>query len=497
CALGYAIRRGKPQDDLPRENLPLSDHFDDQLREMKAIMESDASVDGVHDGTFSTTSFWSTEKLLVGGEATTDSQPEHPPPSHVLCLWQVFLDRVNPVTKLIHVPSVQPYLAQATAPWPWLPENIEVLLFAIYAVAVVALDDNECISMLGSPKNTLFQRYTSTLRSALHRARFLKTTDIVILQALTLHLVRNSIATADYSTLWANPGIEDIITSMEQNAVSSGTGSRGWGAKLDKLAAGVEGHLDRLIQQYSDPTAGPLHQDASQIKFAMTTKVRKMCQQPWKQLETGSQPTVGNDHLFRLSIDAIEHVTGLYQAMATKNLLWFVSTLFESELFTYLVGELHSRTSGVLVERAWGLIPVIYHYHQDLFDLSIELNVVLTSFVLKAWGKRKGILEAKFGHGVEAPAYVQRLEKSMPLRGVSTGPLSSMPFPPPPMALGFSGAQDMPWDPRSMGFMKEDNFGDSPWTELQSDMHRHVLGSGEETDNTLPGDCLADPQAPW
>jgi hypothetical protein len=135
--------------------------------------------------------------------------------------------------------------------------------------------------------------------------------------------------------LFTQPGLEDIITSMEENAVSSRTGSQGRSAKLDKLAAGVEGHLDRLMQQYSDPIAGPLHQDAWQIKSAMTTKVRKMCQQSWKQLETGSHPTIRNDHLFRLSIDAIEHVTTLYQSMATKNFLCsFLPSLRVSSLHT-------------------------------------------------------------------------------------------------------------------------------------------------------------------
>ncbi|KAK7214682.1 hypothetical protein V2G26_002685 [Clonostachys chloroleuca] len=269
----------------------------DELRAMKAIMESDASVDGVQNPAIA------------------------PPPSHVLCLWQVFLDRVNPVTKLIHVPSVQPYLAQATAPWPWLPENIEALLFAIYAVAVVALDDNECISMVGSPKNALFQRYTSTLRSGLHRARFLKTTDIVILQALTLHLLSlhgrhdahvtcvlsgvciriaqkmglhrdgQLLGLPPFDTeMRSRPGIEDIITSREENAVSTGTGSQDQSAKLEKLAEGVEGHLDKLMQQYSDPAAGPLHQDAWQIKSAMTTKIRKMCQQPGGSLKQAHNP---------------------------------------------------------------------------------------------------------------------------------------------------------------------------------------------------------------
>lgn len=90
--------------------------------------------------------------------------------------------------------------------------------------------------------------------------------------------------------LLTQPGIEDIITSREENAVSTGTGSQDQSAKLEKLAEGVEGHLDKLMQQYSDPAAGPLHQDAWQIKSAMTTKIRKMCQQPGGSLKQAHNP---------------------------------------------------------------------------------------------------------------------------------------------------------------------------------------------------------------
>ncbi len=53
--------------------------------------------------------------LLLGGE--TPSQPAEdlwPDPAQVFRLWQIYLDKVNPLTKIIHVPTLQPYLASAT-----------------------------------------------------------------------------------------------------------------------------------------------------------------------------------------------------------------------------------------------------------------------------------------------------------------------------------------------------------------------------------------------
>lgn len=160
---------------------------------MKDLLENDTGVDANQQRPESPPSSAEGEDLLLGNEdanANASLQSRHPPASHVLLLWQLFSDRVNPVTKVVHLPSVQPYLAQATAVPPFLPKNIEALLFAIYSVAITSLGHNECIRMFGSPKRKLFNSYTSALRIALLRAKFLQTTDFVILQALTLHLVR-------------------------------------------------------------------------------------------------------------------------------------------------------------------------------------------------------------------------------------------------------------------------------------------------------------------
>jgi hypothetical protein len=128
--------------------------------------------------------------LLIGEDAESpDAQSLHPTPSQVIILWQMFLDRVNPLTKLVHVPSVQPHLVQAITKPSHLPRNLEALFFAIYAAAVNSMDDEECVKHMGYPQRTMYQRFSSALRMSLRRARFLEMPDLIILQALAIYLV--------------------------------------------------------------------------------------------------------------------------------------------------------------------------------------------------------------------------------------------------------------------------------------------------------------------
>ncbi|KAI1283673.1 fungal-specific transcription factor domain-containing protein [Xylaria sp. FL0933] len=119
----------------------------------------------------------------------TDGHVEdyRPSPAHAFRLWQTFLERVNPLTKVIHVPSVQPKLVEATTDPGSIPKNVEALLFSIYVMAVVALDERECHQQLGCDKEEAYQRFSTGCRIALMRIGILKTYDLVVLQALVLY----------------------------------------------------------------------------------------------------------------------------------------------------------------------------------------------------------------------------------------------------------------------------------------------------------------------
>jgi hypothetical protein len=116
----------------------------------------------------------------------------HPQPVHIFRLWQTFLDNVNPLSKVIHAPTVQHQILEASANLEKVSRSMESLMFAIYATSVNSMDNRECETMLGESKQILLTRFVKAAERALIRACFLKSTELVVLQALTLFLVSNS-----------------------------------------------------------------------------------------------------------------------------------------------------------------------------------------------------------------------------------------------------------------------------------------------------------------
>ena len=106
----------------------------------------------------------------------------------------------------MHVPSLQPAIQKATTDVERVPRNFEALMFAIYAAALMSLNDDECKRRFGEPRETLLFHYTSATKWALSRAKFIGTISIVVLQALVLHLfsVRNLYGPR---TVWTLTGV--------------------------------------------------------------------------------------------------------------------------------------------------------------------------------------------------------------------------------------------------------------------------------------------------
>lgn len=128
---------------------------------------------------------------LAHASARTPKSVEdyHPDPVHAFQLWQIFLDRVNPLTKVIHVPTLQPYVIEATLNLNQVPMHYQALLLAVYLMGVVALTDSECNHILGMSRDQALQRFTTGTQHALHQFGFLKNYNMAALQALVLFLV--------------------------------------------------------------------------------------------------------------------------------------------------------------------------------------------------------------------------------------------------------------------------------------------------------------------
>ncbi|KAF2014532.1 hypothetical protein BU24DRAFT_348913 [Aaosphaeria arxii CBS 175.79] len=147
--------------------------------------------------------------LFSTGRATPQLRSLHPEPLQIFKLWQIYLQNVNPLVKVFHAPTVQKIILEASEDLDDFPKNVEALMFAIYCISVGSLSEKECESTLGTKKPILLQRYRAGVQHALVNASFLKTTDLIVLEALTLFLL--SLQDCDARVMWILTGIASRI----------------------------------------------------------------------------------------------------------------------------------------------------------------------------------------------------------------------------------------------------------------------------------------------
>ncbi|KAH7130542.1 fungal-specific transcription factor domain-containing protein [Dendryphion nanum] len=133
----------------------------------------------------------------------------HPRGVQIFKLWQVYIDNVNPVVKVFHAPTVQQIILNASDELDDVPRNVEALMFAIYCLAVTSLSDTDCEAILGQSKATAVPRFRAGAQQALINAGFLKSSNLMILQALVLYLL--SLQSYDARIVWIFTGIASRI----------------------------------------------------------------------------------------------------------------------------------------------------------------------------------------------------------------------------------------------------------------------------------------------
>ncbi|KAK8201700.1 fungal-specific transcription factor domain-containing protein [Phyllosticta capitalensis] len=118
-----------------------------------------------------------------------DLRTLHPQPHHIFSLWQAYLDNVNPLVKLLHAPSVQRQVLKAVSNPETIDAETELLMFSIYLMAVVSMSAEECQATLQESKHRLLTKFQHATKVALHKAGFLRSSDLVVLQAFILFLL--------------------------------------------------------------------------------------------------------------------------------------------------------------------------------------------------------------------------------------------------------------------------------------------------------------------
>ncbi|CAL5874986.1 uncharacterized protein PFLUO_LOCUS9289 [Penicillium psychrofluorescens] len=113
----------------------------------------------------------------------------HPTHVQAMILWENHIENVEPLCKIIHIPSTRKMIQMASQQPEIISKTDEYLLFAIYHFAVFSMTEEDCVEKLGQSRATLLQRYHFATRQALVNASFLKTTEMSVLQSLVLFIL--------------------------------------------------------------------------------------------------------------------------------------------------------------------------------------------------------------------------------------------------------------------------------------------------------------------
>jgi len=126
--------------------------------------------------------------FFVGGSPVSLAS-SHPSTIKIFQTWQVYIENVNPLLKLSHIPTLQPQIVEASTDTTKISKHFEALMFAIYLISVHSMSDEETRRTLGEEKRSLLARYHQAIQQALINVGFMKSNELVVLQAYLLYLV--------------------------------------------------------------------------------------------------------------------------------------------------------------------------------------------------------------------------------------------------------------------------------------------------------------------
>ncbi|KAF5003640.1 hypothetical protein FDECE_9811 [Fusarium decemcellulare] len=112
-----------------------------------------------------------------------------PLPSHIPFLWSVYQENVEPLIKVLHIPSMEPIFRDARKNHEQLSPGNEALVWAIYYAAITSLEPEEVRANLGVTKDDVLTQYRFAVEQALAKANFLNSSETSTIQAFVIFLV--------------------------------------------------------------------------------------------------------------------------------------------------------------------------------------------------------------------------------------------------------------------------------------------------------------------
>ncbi len=113
---------------------------------------------------------------------------QHPPPSHVRKLWTLYKQRFDPVVKILHLPTMEPRILSVVNSTARPSGSFELLLLAIYYAAVTSVNDEVCMDEFNASRQSLLSQYRQSFDTICLTTRLTESNDLPVLQALTIFL---------------------------------------------------------------------------------------------------------------------------------------------------------------------------------------------------------------------------------------------------------------------------------------------------------------------
>ncbi|RHZ46895.1 putative C6 transcription factor [Aspergillus thermomutatus] len=117
----------------------------------------------------------------------------HPSVQILPKLREIYVDRVDPLVKILHLPTFWTALTNGLRHPAERSKSLEAMMFAFYLAIVSTLNDDECQDLFGVSQSVTYPRYRLASRQALVNARFLSTSDPMTLQAYAMFMVSDAI----------------------------------------------------------------------------------------------------------------------------------------------------------------------------------------------------------------------------------------------------------------------------------------------------------------
>lgn len=133
------------------------------------------------------------ECLLFGQpDRNIDLSASYPGQAQIFRLWQIYLDNVNPLLKVTHIPTLQPRILDAVSNPESVNPSLQALMFSIYCLSVSSLTQDECFTHFQLSRIDLLAIYQPACRQALLNCSAWRSSEVDSLTALYFYLVSST-----------------------------------------------------------------------------------------------------------------------------------------------------------------------------------------------------------------------------------------------------------------------------------------------------------------